>query len=403
MGRKPTSGGVKPKGERIEVRFMWQGKQIAPTLDLKPNASNLKHAARLRETIVDEVARGTFQFSRHFPDYKNREQHQPAVAEASRTFDQWCDVWEKLQARDLEHSTLDIYARHLKAYWRSAFGPLQPMRITHEMVLERLSDLASESFDEATGETTAGLARKTQNNIMIPLRAVFTMACKADPLMVNPTDGIGNLKTQKVEPDPFEPAEVELILARMREKEGAELADYFEFSFFSGLRASEQVALRWEDIDLASSTIIVRRVRVLAKNKDRTKTHVARRVELNDRAAAVIQRQRARSQVMNAEVFWNPHTGKIYRDEQTQRLAWTRVLRSCGVRYRAPKECRDTSVTMALMAGANPVWVAAMHGHSVTVMMKDYMRWIPKADRGSNLAAVNRAQKLPSVEQTGTE
>lgn len=372
---------------------MWQGKQIAPTLDLKPNAANLKHAARLRETILQEVSHGTFQFSRHFPDYRHREQHQPLSDEEARTFDDWCDVWKKLSARDLEHSTLDIYARHLKAYWRPKFGPLLPTRITHEMVLEQLSDLASETFDEDTGASSPGLARKTQNNIMIPLRGVFAMICKANPLMANPTDGIENLKNQKVEPDPFEPHEVEQILCKMREKEGAELADYFEFSFFTGLRPSEQVALRWEDVDLASSTLLVRRVRVLAKNKDRTKTHVARRVELNERAAAVIQRQRARTQAMNVEVFWNPHTGKVYRDEQTQRLAWTRVLRSCGVRYRAPKECRDTSVTMALMAGANPVWVASQHGHSLTVMMKDYMRWIPDADRGSNIAAVNRAQK----------
>ena len=61
------------------------------------------------------------------------------------------------------------------------------------------------------------------------------------------------------------------------------------------------------------------------------------------------------------------------------------------MRYRAPKECRDTSVTMALLAGASPVWVAAQHGHSVQVMLRDYAKWIPQADRGRNLAAVNQA------------
>lgn len=67
------------------------------------------------------------------------------------------------------------------------------------------------------------------------------------------------------------------------------------------------------------------------------------------------------------------------------------ALNTAKIRYRPPKECRDTSVTMALMAGANPVWVAAQHGHSVQVMMKNYANWIPKADHGSNLAAVNAA------------
>jgi len=78
-----------------------------------------------------------------------------------------------------------------------------------------------------------------------------------------------------------------------------------------------------------------------------------------------------------------------YIDERSQRRAWLQARLAAGVRYRPPKECRDTSVTLALMAGANPVWVAMQHGHSVQVMMRDYAKWIPSADRGANLAAVN--------------
>lgn len=92
---------------------------------------------------------------------------------------------------------------------------------------------------------------------------------------------------------------------------------------------------------------------------------------------------------MGTEVFYNPNTGAPYHDEQSQRRIWRLTLRAIGVRYRAPKECRDTSVTMALMAGANPMWVALQHGHSVQVMMRDYAKWIPSADQGRNLAAVN--------------
>ncbi|WP_295541174.1 hypothetical protein [uncultured Pseudacidovorax sp.] len=98
---------------------------------------------------------------------------------------------------------------------------------------------------------------------------------------------------------------------------------------------------------------------------------------------------RARTQAADAEVFHNPRTGSAYIDEQSQRRAWAQALPAAGVRYRPPKECRDTSVTLALMAGANPVWVAMQHGHSVQVMMRDYAKWIPSADRGANLAAVN--------------
>jgi predicted HD phosphohydrolase len=57
----------------------------------------------------------------------------------------------------------------------------------------------------------------------------------------------------------------------------------------------------------------------------------------------------------------------------------------------ATKECRDTSVTLALQAGADPAWVAAQLGHSLAVMMRDYANWIPGGDMRRNLAAVNTA------------
>ena len=369
---------------------MWQGKQIAPTLALKPTAANLKHAARLRETIVREVAAGVFQFARHFPDYRHREQHQPLTAAETRTFGDWADVWEKLAERELEHSTLVIYKRHLAAYWRPVFDALAPARVTHQMVLERLSELAAPRFDENTGKTSKGLGRKTQNNIMIPLRAVFALICKPPSTIADPTEGIENLKVQKAKPDPFDAEEVELILADLKRRDPV-MADYFEFSFFTGLRISEQIELRWEDVDLRAATVMVRRAKVLSQVKDRTKTSVERMVELNTRAAAVVERQRARTQVAGGVVFINPITGRQYADEQAQREIWNLAVRAAKVRHRAPKECRDTSVTLALMAGANPVWVAAQHGHSLTVMMKDYAKWIPSADRGANVAAVNRA------------
>lgn len=391
MGRRSETGGVRAAGDRIEFRFTWQGKELRPTLPIKPTASALKQARRDRARIVDEIRTGTFDLARHFPDYRFRAQHQ--AEPATKTFDDWCDTWEALAGRSLEHSTLTIYKRHLRAYWRSAWGRLPPERITHADVLRRLAELATDRFDDATGTVHKALGRKTQNNILIPLRAVFGLICKAHSHLVEPTEGIDNLKIQRPTPDPFTADEVATILEQLRKTEGDEMADWFEFAFFAGLRTSEQLALRWTHVDLRTATVLVREARVLAKDKARTKTAAERVVELNTRALAVIERQRARTQLQpHGRVFATAgQPGKAWHDEQVQWRAWSRALRLCGVRYRAPKEARDTSVTLALQAGASPVWVAAQHGHSVQVMLRDYHRWIPQADRGRNLAAVNAA------------
>ena len=50
-------------------------------------------------------------------------------------------------------------------------------------------------------------------------------------------------------------------------------------------------------------------------------------------------------------------------------------------------------------ACADPIWAANPNkqsftnpdGHSLTVMMQDYVRWIRGADRGRNIDAVNRS------------
>ena len=396
MGRRSTTDGVKPMGDRIEVRFTWMGQELRPTLPLKPTAANLAHAKRQRRDILDEIRAGTFDLRRHFPTYKFAARHETKLDGSGRTFREWAELWKKLAARELEYSTLHVYWTHLSAYWMPAFGGMFPRQITHEMVLTRLADLASDRFDEQTGETIEGLSRKTQNNILIPLRAVFALACKGPHAPPSPTDGIKCLKVQTGNPDPFTAEEVEAILTDLRKPrlhttvaQSAALADYFEFAFFAGLRPSEQIAVLWGDVDLRSKTITIRRSRVLKQEKDRTKTHRSRTVELNDRAAAVIERQRARTQLAGGKVFMNPWTGKAWNNGEEQRRDWMACLKRISVRHRPPKECRDASVTMALQAGADPYYVAAQHGHSLQTMMRDYAAFIPKGDRGRNLAALN--------------
>lgn len=393
MGRRSETGGVSPAGDRIQVRFTWKGEDLRPTLPLKPNAANLAHAKRLRRDILEEIRDGTFQLAKYFPDYKFASKHEQPHEAGQRTFGEWCKLWKQLSARSLEHSTLDIYWRHLRAYWLAEWSDLAPAQITHEMVLQRLADLAQDRLDETTGKVVKGIGRKTQNNIMIPLRGVFELICRPPSTATNPTEGIDNLKVQKPAPDPFAPDEVEVVLAKLRSTEGDEMADWFEFAFFAGLRSSEQLALSWREVDLRAMTVLIRKARVLTQEKDRTKTHAERLVELNARAAAVLERQRARTQLQShGKVFATAgQPGKAWHDEQVQWRAWQRAMRLSGVRYRPPKECRDTSVTMALQAGADVVWVANQHGHSVQVMMRDYARWIPKADRGRNLALLNAA------------
>lgn len=381
--------GVRPMGDGIEVRFKWKGKTWRPRLRLAATKANLMHADRLRKEVLHRIAQGTFSMVEHFPDYRFAADLQTITDPQARTFAEWAQTWATLSERDLEHSTLHIYKQNLRTYWVPAFGLKRPGQITNEMVLAHLAELAREKLVD--GVVKPGLSRKSQNNILIPLRAVFAMACRADRKLTNPMDGIDNLKVQTGAPDPFTIEEVELALRKVEHRFGQALRDYFEFAAFAGLRGSEQIALLWADVDLRTATVSVRRSKVMLREKERTKTTRARLVELNERAAGVIQRQRARTQVAGAHVFLNPVTKRPWNDQQEQRRDWELALRAAGIRYRPPKELRDTSVTMALQAGADPWYVAQQHGHSLQVMQKDYAKWMPNADRGRNRDKINGA------------
>ena len=77
-------------------------------------------------------------------------------------------------------------------------------------------------------------------------------------------------------PIPLNLDEVEILLKDLAKHESAEAADYFEFAFFSGLRASEQIALRWVDHDRGKGLLRVQRARVWGQDKPTTKTHHVR-------------------------------------------------------------------------------------------------------------------------------
>jgi len=92
--------------------------------------------------------------------------------------------------------------------------------------------------------------------------------------------------------------EVETILANLKEREGAHIANYFAAAFFGGFRPTEQVAMCWDDVDFKQRNMRVARAVVRGKAKASTKTYLVRDVELSERAWATFEAQRAITQLV---------------------------------------------------------------------------------------------------------
>jgi integrase len=85
-------------------------------------------------------------------------------------------------------------------------------------------------------------------------------------------------------PDPFTIEEADALIAAIHPGRGEAQGNYDEFRFFNALRPSEDIALRVTDCDLMQGKISVTKARVMARDKDRTKTSEDRLVELCRRA-----------------------------------------------------------------------------------------------------------------------
>jgi len=393
MGRKSTTGGVRPLGDnRILLYFRFQNQQCRPSLDIAPTPANLAYAKRLVRDIEERVRHGTFDLAKEFPDYKGLVRF-GALRPAIRTVSQYVDLWK---AANTNHSpsTLAGYEKIFKRCWLPWFGDRPIDRVLPSEIAAKIG--------EATG------SRKTFNNVLACGRVVFALAVSDGVIAENPASKVKFLALQDKLPDPYELAEVEQILPKLAERWGPEVADYYEFAFFSGLRPNEQIEIHWTDVDLQKRTIQITRGKVRGTVKD-TKTYERRTLELHSRAYAVLERQRARSYLAGKQVFLSPFSGngrkvgEPWLDEHRQSIMFNAAIKLLGIRHRPAKNTRHTYATLLLMSGANPAWAAKQLGHSLQVFLRIYSTWIDKQDAGRELAKVEAFAAPGSIPKGSTE
>ena len=68
MGDKPRPGVRIRSGSSIEIDFYYRGVQCRERIKLPPTPRNLNYAANLKARVEHEIAKGEFDYKKHFPD-----------------------------------------------------------------------------------------------------------------------------------------------------------------------------------------------------------------------------------------------------------------------------------------------------------------------------------------------
>jgi integrase len=356
MGRGP---GVRATGDKsIQIDFRYQGIRCRERLRLAPTAQNLKYAARLKATIEHEIAIGTFDYGRHFP--------------------------ESRRGRLLRHGPGGTVTAALRAYVGSLAQSVEPETLTEygrdaEIVARwfdkdrTLSSLTRKDIRQAVAKQA--LSRTRISNLLRPLRGALEQALEDEAIDSNPLEGFKLRRAgsgHKQEVDPFTPAEVEALA-------GTDCGRLWSFWAWTGLRSGEVIGLRWGDVDSARGTVSVRRAVRLGREKATKSAAGTRMVALLP--AARVALGSVSDADPQAPVFTNPRTDADWHEAKALNREFARACRKAKVRRRYVYQLRHTFATWALSAGENPAWIAKQMGHkSVQVIFDHYAKWMGELD-----------------------
>lgn len=383
MARKPMGlpAGVEFIGKSIRIRFTWNKKRCCETLPFPQTTKGIAAAEGLRSQVkqLDRLgALTTEKYIELFPTTRSG-----AVSQMPIFFD-YAQEW--LNSLQIVESTRKNYRSTMQNYWVPHLAHLPIDAISPVLMRKIVNGI----------EWTSPVRRK---NAVRLVTSLFNQAVSDELIQRNPARSIPATRVVKRELDPFSRAEADAVIAKLYEVTSglqAIYACFFEFSFYTGMRPGEAMALRWSEVDTRNRTARVCRIRLYGKIQERTKTKTSREVLLNDQALQALEKARSLTAARSDYVFAPEGSGdrsELYvRSETGPKRYWLLALRKLGMRHRRMYDTRHTYATMCLMSGMNPAFIAAQLGHSIQILLSTYARWISSPNDWSELDKLNTLQ-----------
>lgn len=376
MGKK-YDGARAASASSIEIDFYFGGERFKERVKLIPSPANLKRAANHRAAILDAIARGTFDYSKTFPNSKRAKDFSRPATSAVLNIERYIDTWLQHKKPTIKSSTYMGYAKIIRNQIIPKFGSMA------------LADLKRHEI--RAWIATCGARNKTISNMLSILRSALDDAMMDELIDVNPLAGWSykrsELPSEDKKPDPLTSAEQAALLSATT---GA-YRNQLQFSIWTGIRPSELAALDWADVDFVNGFVRISKAKTQeSKIIESTKTASSvRDIRLLAPAMAALLAQKEHTFLKGVEVFTNPNTGARWHGAASIRdNVWIPAIRRSGVRYRKPYQTRHTYGSMMVSAGENPAWVAAQMGHSDWGMIRRvYAQWMPSENDSAGIMA----------------
>jgi integrase len=360
-----------------------------------------KRARRMSE----EMAEGTFDYLRWFPDGNRVVRYRPAPPPAPEplpTLAEYFERWltRKAAAPTTRKTTLTTYKKHWRAHiarpWKRldkdgkvavvAFGGMRLDEVFTIRALPFLRDFQTVLW--GAGPDQKGLSEGTARNVIdATFRSIRKGAVQDYPERITgncPFAALEWPKKAEPEPDPFTGEERDRLCDWFWHKN----RHYFPFvytAFHTGMRPSELVGLKWGCVDLATGKLTVKVSRTEGQDNP-VKTKKSKRTRVaQESVCAVLRAIQPLHCAPDTHVFTTRY-GTPIQQEKFMEKHWHRALRATGIRPRRFQQARSTFITEAIRRGLDLKFIADYCGTSVTMIEKHYAGELTAAEQRAQLA-----------------
>jgi integrase len=290
----------------------------------------------------------------------------------------------------LDRWLVDSVRHAVKPPTYESYSQLVSNHITPALGSKKLKDLTPTHVRRFRSlELEKGLSPRTVQYLLFLLRRALQQAVNEGLLPRNVAQDIKVHQTTKGEERYLTPVQVKALLSAARSDR---LEALYVLAISTGLRQGELLGLRWDDIDLDTGTLSVKRTLSLGQGGPRLtepKTAKSRRsIELTAQAVEALERHRAAQDEEKARLgsLWKENglvfrsvTGTPLRRNNLVRRSFKPLLEKAGLprRYRF-HDLRHTAASLLFLKGTHPKIVQELLGHAtIAVTLDTYSHMIP--------------------------